>query len=346
MAVNILLYLLILLRLLIGIRLIAVGKRNNLPNLYWLAGAFLVTVLGLLFAPTVGNPLGDLPFSLWLFIIGGAVGGQALLIVFNQTTFYQNKKSPVAWFWLIFAVTSVITIYGISISESNYSQSPWVAAYIVPTQFLVWGWHGWAASQARKNVMADSAVEDWVKSRYQLITVYSILIIIGVAGSLVRIVVAGGSAQSALGNLMGIITLLMQISSVTLQFLVWVMPEGFRRWLNRDQKKHSEDRIHEQAQAVLNILGTAMSDGTGVSKMLALFTIRKVIGMQINSEETAQVEARAVNMGFDEWMETLNHPELYMGIKNAGANINPYDVLDRVKQTLIEKQSLFTLKAK
>lgn len=345
MVIIILLLTLIALRLIIGARLFVSARQNNLPNLNWLGAYFLLFSIGAIFAPIENSPLGNLPISLYILVGVGTLLTQPMIILFNQTTFYQGRKSPAAWFWAIFIITGLATLYGVFISESNFNQSLWVSAY-VPTQLLIWGWHIWAAYQAFKGLEQETAVEDWIKSRYRLIIWYSALLVVGVGASLIRILFAGGSTANPLGGLMAIITLLMQIASVVVQFLAWVMPENFRQWLNRDQKKHSEERTHEQALAVLNILGTAMSDGTGVSKILALFSIRKAIGLQINSDEAKQVEARAVNMGFDEWMEMLNHPELYTAIKNTGANVNPHNVLGKAKQTLIEKQSLFTLKAK
>ncbi len=347
MIINILLLTLITLRLIIGVRLFVSARQNNLPNLNWLGAYFVFFSIGAMFAPIPTNPLGDLPISLYFLVGFGTLLTQPMIILFNHTTFYQGRKSPVIWFWIIFAITTVGVLYGVFSSVSNLNQSPWVNAYI-PTQLLIWGWHAWAAYQAFKGLERETAVEDWIKSRYKLIMWYVIFLMIGIVASLIRTALAEGSVliTSQLGNLLAIITLFMQIASVLLQFLVWIMPENFRRWLNRNQTKHSEERIREQALAMLNILSAAMTDGTTLPKMLAVFSIRKVIGAQIQNEGSTQIEARAVSMGFDEWMETLNHPELYILIRNSGTNIDALDVLHKAKQALIDKQSLFTMKAK
>ncbi|MCZ2123561.1 MAG: hypothetical protein LC108_14990 [Anaerolineales bacterium] len=345
MAIIILLLILISLRLIIGARLFASARQNNLPNLNWLGAYFILFSIGALFAPIQNNPLGNLPISLYFLIGVGTLLTQPVIIAFNHTTFYQGRESPALWFLIIFIITGITTVYGVYVSESNFNQSIWVSAY-VPTQLLVWGWHGWAAYQAFKGLEQETAVEDWIKSRYRLIVWYIAFLMISVVASLIRVLFAGGSATNALGGIMAVITLLMQIASVALQFLVWIMPENFRQWLNRDQAKHSEEQVREQAQAILNILGETITEGAGLSKMMALIYIRKVISMQINSAEATQVEARAASMGFAEWTETLNHPELYTLIKSSGSNVNTYDALNRAKQVLIEKQSLFTMKAK
>ncbi len=344
MILNILLLILILMRLVIGTRLFTLARRNNLPNMYWLAVHFFAFIF-LLFAPTVGNPLGNLSFSLFLFTGVNTILTQIALIYFNHTTFYQNRKNPVNWFMFLFAITSLIMLYGVFTSKSNYDQSPWVAAYI-PTQILLWGWHAWIAYQAWNKTRNDEHIEDWVKSRYQLIIAYSIALSIGAIASFIRITFAGGSALTALGTLMGFVTLIFQIISVSLQFLVWVMPEGFRTWLNRNQKAHSEERIHKQAANILNIVGTAITQESGLDRMMCLFAIRKSIGKSIGADDTNHIEEHAVKMGYPEWISLVESKDFGDAISLAGNNINMKDIVTKAKKVLTEKQSLFTMQAR
>jgi hypothetical protein len=143
-----------------------------------------------------------------------------------------------------------------------------------------------------------------------------------------------------------IFSVLLVITTTVMQYLVWVMPEGFRKWLNRNQQTHMEEKIHERALAILGILGSAMSRGTGLSQMLAVYSIRKIIGQEIKTEDSSKIEARAIALGYDEWLTLLNDPELYIILKNAGPNIAPRTVLDQARHALIEKQSLFTMQVK
>ncbi len=343
MIVNIFLLVLVFVRLVIGARLFMVGRNNNLPNLIWLALSMLVTAIGLLFAPTEGNPLGNLPISIWVFL-GASIVPLIPIIIFNQLTFYKDRKSPALWVWIVFIICFVFALYGAMISKSNYEQSPWITAY-APAVILIWAWHGRLAYQALKPIASQPAVEYWVKIRYRLITVYSIVLIIGVVVSFVRIVFAGGSALSVLGSVTGLITLLAQIASVALMFLAWVMPEGFRLWLNRSHQAFVDEQAYEQAFAILNILGTSMSDGTKLPKTLALVAIRKTIGNEISSEDSKKIENYAIRLGYDQWYTFLNDPYLYRFLREV-ANVNPQDVLGKAKQTLRENQSLFTLQAK
>lgn len=343
MLVNIFLLVLILVRVVIGIRLFVTGRKNHLPNLIWLSSSMFLTAITLLFAPSEGNPLGNLPVSIWAFF-GGTLVSLIPVIVFNQLTFYKDKKSPAKWIWIAFIASFAVALYGVILSESNYNQSAWLAAYI-PGTVLIWAWHGWLAHQALNQVASQPSVEYWVKARYRLMTVYAVMLVISVLASFVRIVFAGGSSLTPLGSLTGLITLLGQIASLILMFLVWVMPESFRLWLNRNHQTQMEEQAYEQALAVLNILGTAMSDDTKLPKTLAIVAIRKTIGREINSEDSKKIEARVITLGYEDWYAFLNNPELHTFLKEV-ANVNPQDVLGKAKYILRENQSLFTLQAK
>lgn len=343
MILNILLILLIFLRLIIGIRLLISAQQNKLPNLNWLAFHFLSQFVGLLFAPTEGNPFGNFSFSLLLFI-GLTVASQGFLIQFNHATFYRNQKSPVNWFWLAFVLGTIITLYGIFISESNYHQSPWVAAYI-PVQWLIWGWHGYIAYQALSKIKQESAIEDWVKARYRLLTTYAIFMIIGTIASFIRIVIAGGSALTLLGTLTGIFTIIAQIITVTGQFLVWVMPEAFRRWLNRHQQARTEAMAQEQAMMVFNLLVATLAETTGLTKLNSALALRKAIGHSRPADTPVTLEAHIAQMGYADWLVFLTSSDLQRMIISSTKK-DVYEVLQTLKQTLIEKQSLFTLQSK
>lgn len=343
MLINILLFALGLIRLITGIRLFLVGRKNRLANLFWLAGSMVIGVITYLFAPSDGNPLAVLPFSIWIFSAANCLS-MACIIVFNQLTFYKNRKSPAIWFWAIFIVSWALTFYGASISESNYNQSPLLACYIIST-VLIWSWHGWLANQAGKQVASQPLVEYWVKVRYQLISSYSIMLIVAVLGSLARIIFAAGSAASPLGTLTGAVTLLSQIVSVILLFLVWVMPEWFRLWVNRRHAEFVEEQAYEYASTVLNILGTAMADGTKLPKTLALVAIRKTIAQEINSDNSKKIEAHVAKLQYEDWYAFLSNPNLANFLREI-ANVNPQETLTRAKYSLRDNQSLFTLQAK
>lgn len=343
MFINVFLSILIIIRLLTGFRLLVAGRKNNLPSLIWLSVSMFVTVIILLFAPVEGNPLANLPFSLWVFTIGSIVG-QASLIIFNQLTFYKDRKSPAGWVWGIFVILSALALYGVTVSESNFKQSPWVAASS-PCAVIIWAWHGLLAYQALTQIASEKTVQDWVKARYQLIVAYAVVLTVGAIASIIRNFFAEGALQSSLGSLMATISLITQIVSIALLFLVWAMPESFRLWLNRNYQARMDEHAYVQALAIMDIIGTSMSQGTKLPKTLALVGIRKTIGREINTEDSKKIEAHVIGLGYDDWSNFLNNPELHTFIKEI-ANANPNDVLSNARRTLIENQSLFTIQAK
>jgi hypothetical protein len=341
--INAFLLILIAIRFLTGLRLLISGRKNNLPNLVWLSFSMFATVIILFFVPLESNPLANLPFSLWIFTIG-SIFGQVSLIIFNQLTFYKDRKSPVGWIWIIVIILSALAIYGVTLSESNFKQSPWISA-LSPLAVLIWGWHGWSAYQALQPITREKTVQDWVKARYQLIVTYAIVLTIGSIASIIRSFFAEGVLQSSLGSLMAIISLISQITSVVLMFLVWALPESFRLWLNRNYQTRLDEQAYEQALSMMNIVGTAMSDDTKLPKTLAIVAIRKAIGHELNTEDSKKIEAYVMTLGYDEWYAFLNNHHLYTFLKDV-AYVHPENVIARAKHTLRENQSLFTLQTK
>ncbi len=333
--ISVLLILTFLLRALIGVQLFASSKQNNLPNLRWLGGYFCLNAFNLLFAPIPNNPLGNLPVSLVLFVLPVLVS-QGLLILFNQDTFYTDKKSPVFWFWLLFALTSLGSVYGIASSASNFEQSAWVATYII-SQILIWTWHAQLAYRAWRGI---------ANKRYLLTVAYPLVFVVGSLGSGVRILFAGGSDLSPVAISMALLTLLAQSVSVILQFLVWVMPASFRTWLNRNYQAHLAEYSHEHSSAILQIIGNAMSQGSGITEFAALRVLRQSIGALIGTQEAEAIETQINKLGYKEWEAVLQNAELIHLLLQYGSAQNVNLALENARKTLIKEQSLFTLEAK
>lgn len=346
MIVNILLLILIFLRFVIGVRLVLLARQNNLPNIYWLAAQFFVVALGLSFAPIADNPLGNSTASLWIFTIATVFFPPIAIGVFNHTTFHVSRSSPRWQFIAVYIIFAAIGLYALINSESSSNQNPLLAFPNIMI-VLAWVWHGWSASQAFGHISKEQAVEDWVKSRYQLITAYAIILIIGTLGTFIRYYFAAGTVITPLGKAMSILTLIAQILGVSLQFLVWVMPAGFRNWLNRNYQTRVQESVNERAATILDIIGSAMSNGTGLSKISALYSIRSSIGREIKTEDSYLIESTIVKYGHDEWLSLLQNPALQKALGNFGNKINNIDeIIDKAKQALTEKQSLFTMQAK
>jgi hypothetical protein len=334
----------LLIRFLIGVRLFSSSRLNNLPNLRWLAWYFFVNAFNVLFAPHPFNPLGNQTFSLALFVLPVLVT-QALLILFNQDTFYKDKKSPALWFWAVFAITSLGTIYGVAISPSSSEQSPWVAIYII-SQILIWSWHAQVAYRAWLGIASEPMVEDWIKTRYLLIAAYPIVFVIGSLASAVRIVLAGGAGLSQLGIIMAATTLFTQFASVVMQYMVWVMPESFRVWLNRNYQTRLNEYSETQSRAMLQMIGASISRDANISQFTSLRAVRQVIGKMIETEDHEVIEQYFNGMGYKGWVAVLQTPEIarQLSIVSAGADVDK--ALENAIKMLVEKQSLFTIESK
>lgn len=345
MIVNILLVIMIVLRIIIATQMIGTAWRNRLHNLYWLALSFLAVGIGAAFGPSEGNPLGNLPVSKWLFTGSAVILASAFALGFNHNTFYKNRKSPLAWYMGLFVICAFIGIFGLWNSESSYALNPLVAFALIPV-ILIWAWHAWAAYQALGEISQDQEVEDWIKSRYRLMITYGIFLSIGGMASFVRTYFAGGSSLTPLGSATATITLVAQISAVILQFLTWVIPESFRRWLNRNHQARVDKQTRQEALVILDLIGSALSTNTGIPSMAALYSLRKIIGRQIKTEDAQKIEQRTIKMGYEDWMSVLNNPDLHMLIREYSVNANTNMAIEQAKQILIEKQSLFTMQAK
>jgi hypothetical protein len=113
-----------------------------------------------------------------------------------------------------------------------------------------WGWHTIVAYQAYQVIRTGESVEDWIKGRYQLVIAYCV--------SMTLTAIFTGVAPWMTNPLLQLLVLLNTVTGLVLQFLAWVMPEGFRRWLNRNYQAPvqaaqdiaalSEEEIMQQLQ--------------------------------------------------------------------------------------------------
>lgn len=317
-----------LLRLVVAVPLFQTARRNNLDNLYWLSAQFIALVIAVPFAAI--GPL-DNRWIFWTFISISEIA----LLMFVHTTFRRGRSSAMPVLMTLAVIGLIGGAYGTIIN--NFELSAWL---VYPNAVIAWGWHFIEALRSYRNISRDPSTEDWVKSRYILMIVYSVVDFVGaVLGTIVTTAILTS-------DILSMIVVLINVTSVIFQILTWVMPEGFRRWLNRNQQARVEERIHEQAMSILDILASAMTEGTDISKMLILFAIRKTIGQEISTEDEKKVEAHAVSMGYEDWSNLLKNPELYLLVKNASAKADPRAAIARAEHALIRKQSLFTMQAK
>jgi hypothetical protein len=214
---DIIVFILMFVQLFIGIKVIQLYRLNNSRNFLWLA-LFLLggAVFNFFASPSFGNRI-----VLQLHI--PAV--QTFALLFVSETFYQDRKSPIRFFLpvllIVYAAQIVSTVLLVSGDNQQVAQIPSILSGVVVV--MVWGWHLVAAYQAYSRLAGDATVEDWIKSRYRYMIVYCIFLLIP---GIILIIPPP--------LWLGIIGALSVILTIILLYLVWVMPERFRLYLNRN----------------------------------------------------------------------------------------------------------------
>jgi hypothetical protein len=203
-----------------------------------------------------------------------------------------------------------------------------------------WVWHFFVAQSAYSAIAADPSVEKWVKARYRLMLVYVVL-------------ATFASVQTAAANISSLtsfippfvtpVAILCLLGSIILQFLVWIMPEPFRLWLNREQQARPAQE-EQRPLSVLDVFGSAMTAGTGLQSIACLYAIRTTVSKRIGSEDSAVVRKHLNAMTYQEWDMILQHSELRRILINGGADNTSADrAIQNAQRALVEKQSLLTL---
>lgn len=240
-------WILVAARFIIAVQLTRVGLRQKLPNLLWLAGFFYITGIGDIFITL--SPKTNL---LWPFFL--AVGlGEVMLVMFIHKTFYQDRKSP----YLIFMVIALgILVVDMVLLRVNPEQT-----YLPHYNPFNWLWLIWVGYQAYKKIAANPAVEDWVKARYRLIIAYSLAALVAPLYSIISLIPYISQDFGAwfyTGTTGPIIQLVAQVGilafvtiGIVLEYLAWVMPEKYRKWLNRNYRPLVQDKAEEEVMRKL-----------------------------------------------------------------------------------------------
>lgn len=326
----ILLIILTLVRLWIALQLFLTARKSNLSNLYWLAGVFALAVYSLF------TPSNESPLSNYVFFHVGLLVSHFCLAIFIHTTFHRDRKSPIYIVLGLLGLAAIVDVYAFSMN------SPIIAIWGAGITVVNWVWHVVVARSAYLKIANDSSVEKWVKSRYKLMITYSLIMVWVTLQSVVFTV------NTELTNVPFILPfgLLMILASVTLQFLVWVMPEPFRRWLNRDQQTQPAREDHHST-SVLDVFDSAMTTNTGLKSMACMYAIRSTIAKNIGSEDSDAIRRRMNSMAYNEWDNVFQHPELRRILVNSGADHKAaMQAIENARHALVEKQSLLTLGAR
>jgi hypothetical protein len=197
-----------------AIQVARAARARRLPNLYWLAGNFAAGGLGGLIYQVTNNPL---------FSTIGLVVSALCMIMFIQRTFYRDLPSPYLVVLALVGAVGVWQIYTVITNPTYFSVLSQVG-YLV-----VWFWQAFLAFRDRRKLVKNPLVEDWVKTRYLLWFLQTFIMGLMSARMLLMNLVPYSVIEWNIGSSLVIL-------SGLAQYIVWVMPEAVRRFLNRNYK--------------------------------------------------------------------------------------------------------------
>jgi hypothetical protein len=230
-------------QLIAAFRLAQVARREKGAILWWLAASFgvaaIMYMVGWVIAPLFP---GGKDWRV-LLAVSGEAASAIFSLFFTHAAFYQDRSSP-RWVLLVLVVLAAlgVIVFDVQNRQANLGEAERAFYQVGMTmliglaKLLAWGWHFGAAWRSYRRIAASPYVEDWVKARYQLILGYSLALVLGGLILLASPLIGFNMAN----NLTGLTLIL----TVIPQFLAWAMPEGLRRYLNRNyQPPALEDEL-------------------------------------------------------------------------------------------------------
>ncbi|MEW5868065.1 MAG: hypothetical protein AB1894_02230 [Chloroflexota bacterium] len=312
-----------------------------MDNLGWLAAAFSIAAVFYILAwVVIGQMPGLRGWNVFIAIIGETLSAICILF-FTHATFYQGRSSP-RWIYATLTILAAVGVVWFNLQNLNPTNDAdqrtffqlGMTMMVGVAKFFPWSWHLWAGWQSYAQVSVSQDIENWIKGRYRLVIGYSIAM---VTGSLILL------AAPLLGfNVANSLTGLTLIFAIVPQFLAWVMPEPYRKWLNRAPRVVPKAQPQQRPQLMITALSTAMIQDSPVTSMACHFAIRQTISQIIGSEDAKAIDQYLQTMGYNEWESLLRDTGLRQLLINSGAtDVNL--MLQRARNILIEKQSLLTM---
>ena len=210
-------------RAFVGIILIIRAKKTKLVNLNALAFMLFCESIGYLFYTSVLNHL----FLFYLFV---SIMWFPFMI-FVEKTFYQEKKSPFKIILLITTVLSALTCIVIGIYQFGPIQDNNTLFFARIVFSLAMGvtasWMLYSSITSYIEIKSAKGVEPWIKIRYLLVFLYTF----GQIGIALTWPFFPYDKSINAPYLIGALCL---VAIIIGQFLAWVMPPGFKKWLNRN----------------------------------------------------------------------------------------------------------------
>lgn len=202
-----------------------VRRRPDMKNLRWLAISFWANALTNIFLATfLESPV--------IFAVGVLIV-QPSLVMFIHETFYRDRRSP----YLFFLILAIIVSLANLMMKALGGNADLATTLSAIQTAVVWLWHAMVAYRAYASLAKQRFVEDWVKARYRMMVTYAALAVV-VQTAVLRLYLPEPWA-----SIISISAFLCAVTSVVFQFLVWVMPERFRRWLDRNYQAPADGDV-------------------------------------------------------------------------------------------------------
>ena len=212
-------------RLIIAVALATYAIKTKGTNFWWLFGLYftsgifgltdLILQIGNIFALSSG----------FRFIC---------MVLFIHYTFYLDRKNPTIYFFIFSVIIGIIIIiFNILFDFVNPLEIYDTIANNVQIfgNLVVFSWLIYSSLKAFLDVKNDETIDDWVKMRYKLVILYSIIGIF--------VAIAYGTLTSTEINFYTIFIFLASIVYQFTQLIAWVMPKFLRDYFNRHFKADS-----------------------------------------------------------------------------------------------------------
>ena len=225
-------------RVIIGINLILVGRKSKQKALYYLALNSFLLGTGMIFSMELIFP------DIFIFTLL-SLGSYFPSVYFIYLAFFQDRKFPLK---LILILTS--TFMTLSLIFTAYYQ--YVHTIPLPYQIsfiffgldliLVSGLIVYSLNGAYAVIKPREYVEPWIKSRYKLVIINKIAYLAtGFSFFLSGVLMADPEM-----SVFTYVIVLCQLIAITTDFLAWIMPKWFMKYLNRNYVETPEKEMTEE----------------------------------------------------------------------------------------------------
>ena len=211
-----------------------------------------------------------------------------LVLTFIYLTFHRDN------FTLYIIILTILLLFEIlTIIFYNYNR-----AFFHNLNFLIVGvWFTYQSSKAYLVVKDVKSIEPWIKTRYYLVIVYSILLFMG------HLIFILDPSILLNFNFMTLLNIIIYIILLILEYLAWVIPKSLKNWLNRNYKSFKEILLSKKE---LNDMIEFLTDFLSQRLALSSTASRGLLKLAIKEE-----------LGKFKQMKQIHHRELRIVINNS-----------------------------